>query len=134
MAEKTCPDLDELRQFALGQSAPARFDAVASHVEACAGCHDRLAQLDASTDELLDRLPRVRAARQSRGDNGENWSNAILACEDLRQWGATRIAADVPDRMPGYGLITLQGEPPGTAAQAFMEVIRNLAGQATAIA
>ncbi|MDR7296372.1 DNA-binding transcriptional LysR family regulator [Pelomonas aquatica] len=59
---------------------------------------------------------------------------AALVEKYVRRGLLTRIAADVPDRMPGYGLITLQGEPPGTAAQAFMEVIRNLAGQATAIA
>jgi len=29
--------------------------------------------------------------------------------------------------MPDFGLITLQGEPPSTAALAFMDVIRNMA-------
>jgi DNA-binding transcriptional LysR family regulator len=59
---------------------------------------------------------------------------AALVEKYVRRGLLTRIAAEVPDRMPGYGLITLQGEPPGTAAQAFMEVIRNLAGQAIAAA
>ena len=40
----------------------------------------------------------------------------------------TRIAADLPERMPDYGLITLQGEPPSPAALAFRDVIRVLAG------
>lgn len=59
---------------------------------------------------------------------------AALVEKYVRRGLLTRIAAEVPDRMPGYGLITLQGEPPGTAAQAFMEVIRNLAEQAIASA
>ena len=59
---------------------------------------------------------------------------AALVEKYVRRGLLTRIAAEVPDRMPGYGLITLQGEPPGTAAQAFMEVIRNLAEQAIAVA
>ena len=59
---------------------------------------------------------------------------AALVEKYVRRGLLTRIAAEVPDRMPGYGLITLQGEPPGTAAQAFMEVIRNLTEQAIATA
>jgi DNA-binding transcriptional LysR family regulator len=37
-----------------------------------------------------------------------------------------RIAAELPDRMPDYGLITLQGELPSSAALAFMDVIRKM--------
>jgi DNA-binding transcriptional LysR family regulator len=59
---------------------------------------------------------------------------AALVEKYVRRGLLARIAAEVPDRMPGYGLITLQGEPPGTAAQAFMEVIRNLTEQAIATA
>ena len=45
----------------------------------------------------------------------------------VRRGLLTRIAAELPDRMPDFGLITLQGEPPGTAVLAFMDVIRNMA-------
>ncbi len=59
---------------------------------------------------------------------------AALVDKYVRRGLLTRIAAELPDRMPDYGLITLQGEPPSTAVEAFMDVIRNLADQTIAIA
>ncbi|KQV96919.1 LysR family transcriptional regulator [Rhizobacter sp. Root1221] len=55
---------------------------------------------------------------------------AALVDKYVRRGLLTRIAAELPDRMPDFGLITLQGEPPGTGAQAFIDVIRTLANQA----
>ena len=55
---------------------------------------------------------------------------AALVDKYVRRGLLTRIAAELPDRMPDFGLITLQGEPPSTAVQAFKDVIRNLADQA----
>ncbi|WP_295531192.1 LysR family transcriptional regulator [uncultured Pseudacidovorax sp.] len=52
---------------------------------------------------------------------------AALADKYVRRGLLTRIAADLPNRMPDFGLITLQGEPPSTAVLAFMDVIRNMA-------
>lgn len=52
---------------------------------------------------------------------------AALADKYVRRGLLTRIAADLPNRMPDFGLITLQGEPPGNAVLAFMDVIRNMA-------
>lgn len=52
---------------------------------------------------------------------------AALADKYVRRGLLTRIAADLPNRMPDFGLITLQGESPSTAVLAFMDVIRNLA-------
>lgn len=52
---------------------------------------------------------------------------AALVDKYVRRGLLTRIAAELPDRMPDYGLITLPGEPPSTAVQAFKDVIRNLA-------
>lgn len=54
---------------------------------------------------------------------------AALVDKYVRRGLLTRIAAELPDRMPDFGMITLQGEPPSTAAQAFMDVMRQLAGQ-----
>lgn len=45
----------------------------------------------------------------------------------VRRGLLTRIAAELPDRMPDFGLITLQGTPPSTAVLAFTEVIRHMA-------
>jgi DNA-binding transcriptional LysR family regulator len=43
-----------------------------------------------------------------------------------------RIPVELPDRMPDYGLITRLGEPPTPSAQAFMEVMREIAGSSAA--
>jgi DNA-binding transcriptional LysR family regulator len=39
-----------------------------------------------------------------------------------------RIPVELPDRMPDYGLMTRLGETPTAAAQAFMAVLRGMAG------
>lgn len=52
---------------------------------------------------------------------------AALVDKYVRRGLLTRIAADLPDGMPDFGLITLQGEPPSPAAVAFMDVIRRMA-------
>ena len=52
---------------------------------------------------------------------------AALVDKYVRRGLLTRIASELPDRMPDSGLITLQGEAPSTAVLAFMDVIRNMA-------
>ncbi|WPH23599.1 LysR family transcriptional regulator [Variovorax paradoxus] len=52
---------------------------------------------------------------------------AALVDKYVRRGLLTRIAAELPNRIPDFGLITLQGEPPSTAVLAFMDVIRNMA-------
>ena len=54
---------------------------------------------------------------------------AGLVDKYVRRGLLTRIAAELPGRMPDFGLITLQGEPPSPAALAFMDVIRAMADQ-----
>jgi DNA-binding transcriptional LysR family regulator len=55
---------------------------------------------------------------------------AALVEKYVRRGLLARIAAQLPDRMPDFGLITLQGERPNTAVQAFLDVIRHLAAPA----
>ncbi|KQU81181.1 LysR family transcriptional regulator [Rhizobacter sp. Root16D2] len=55
---------------------------------------------------------------------------AALVDKYVRRGLLARIASELPDRMPDFGMITLQGEQPSTSVQAFMHVIRTLAGQA----
>lgn len=52
---------------------------------------------------------------------------AALVDKYVRRGLLTRIAAELPHRMPDFGLITLQGESPSTAVLAFMDVIRDMA-------
>ncbi|APW39394.1 LysR family transcriptional regulator [Rhodoferax koreense] len=58
---------------------------------------------------------------------------AALVDKYVRRGLLTRIAADLPDHMPDFGLITLQGEPPSPAALAFMDVIRTIADHDSAL-
>ncbi|WP_438270446.1 LysR family transcriptional regulator [Roseateles chitinivorans] len=55
---------------------------------------------------------------------------AALVDKYVRRGLLTRIASELPNRMPDFGLITLQGEPPSTAVLAFMDVIRDIAEKA----
>jgi DNA-binding transcriptional LysR family regulator len=41
----------------------------------------------------------------------------------------TQIPIELPDRMPDYGMLTRLGEPLAPATQAFMEVLRQVAGR-----
>lgn len=91
----SCPDSGELREFALGRGEPARFDALAAHVESCAHCQQRLDELDGSADELIDQLGRLRTASRVDRACGETWSQEVL--ENVSRSGQvrSRITADV---------------------------------------
>lgn len=54
---------------------------------------------------------------------------AALVEKYVRRGLLTRIAAELPDRMPDYGLMTLQSELPSPAALAFMDVVRGIANR-----
>jgi DNA-binding transcriptional LysR family regulator len=53
---------------------------------------------------------------------------AALVDKYVKKGLLTRIGVELPDRMPDYGLITRLGEPPTPAAQAFIEVLKEIAG------
>lgn len=54
---------------------------------------------------------------------------AALVSRYISKGLLTRIPVELPDRMPDYGLITRLGEPLTPAAQAFIEVLREMAGR-----
>jgi serine/threonine protein kinase len=93
--EASCPDPLELREFALGRGDPARFDALADHVEGCTFCQHQLDELDGSTDELVDQLGRLRIASHIDDVGGEPWSQAILASVSKSGQVGSRITVDV---------------------------------------
>ncbi len=93
--EPSCPDSVELREFALGRGNPARFDALADHVEGCASCQHQLDEWDGSTDELVDQLGRLRTASHLGDVSEEPWSQAILASVSQTGHVRSRITADV---------------------------------------
>jgi serine/threonine protein kinase len=81
----SCPNPEQLHQFALGLGDSQDFDSMARHVEGCADCLDQLDGLDGSNDELVGRLGRLRTATSVEGGGDERWARAILDA---------RIAAD----------------------------------------
>lgn len=54
---------------------------------------------------------------------------AALVSRYISKGLLTRIPVELPDRMPDYGLITRLGEPLTPAAQAFIDVLREMAGR-----
>jgi serine/threonine protein kinase len=95
VADRSCPDSAELREFSLGRGGPAQFDALVGHVEECAECQQRLGAWDGSTDVLVDRLSRLRDVPLIIDNGRDRWSQAIL--DGVRDSGhlSSRIAADV---------------------------------------
>jgi serine/threonine protein kinase len=107
VADRSCPDSVELREFALGHSDAARFDSLAWHVEACAACQQRLEELDGATDDLVERLGRLRIGSDADINGGDVWSQAIIANVSTSGDIRSRIAADV-----GRDLARRLGEGP----------------------
>jgi serine/threonine protein kinase len=95
MSHQSCPGSVELREFALGRTDPAKFDTLAGHVEACAGCQERLDDLDGSTDVLVDRLSQLRTASDLDNTAGDPWSDLIIESVSPSGQVRSRIAADV---------------------------------------
>jgi|GEM_PF-878937 len=84
MTTSPCPNHQTLASFAHGQLASDAWDAVASHVEDCPTCQDRLDQIEADADGLvtqLQQLPALPAASQGAPDP---WASAILDRAALR--------------------------------------------------
>jgi len=94
VTERFCPDSEQLHEFVLGLGDTARFDAVARHVESCADCQNRLEALDASTDQLVNQLARLRTSARNSLNAGESLSPAILEPIVRSRPVDTRIAAD----------------------------------------
>ena len=53
MAVSSCPKVDELRAFALGDLGDAIFAGIAAHVEQCRACEEQLQHFDDYTDGLV---------------------------------------------------------------------------------
>jgi serine/threonine protein kinase len=95
LAERSCPDSVELGKFALGRGNQAPFDALAAHVESCADCQRRLEGFDASADELVDHLGRLRTTSPVNDQGRDPWSEAIIGSVQKSGQVCSRISADV---------------------------------------
>lgn len=98
MTDPLCPNQDVLQEFAIGRVAGAQWETVASHVEACSSCQNRLELLDASEDDLVEQLQQLNTPAQL-GDTGhetggEPWAQAVLELKSGARRTGSQIHAD----------------------------------------
>lgn len=96
MSQSVCPDLEELRGFAVGRIADGRWEAIAHHIEVCPQCHDRLEEFDGSDDELIDQLHQLPATLSESGSMSpdESLAKAVMALTTAGRRSGSQIAAD----------------------------------------
>lgn len=92
MLNDSCPGHEALRGFAFGWVSGSRFDSIATHLERCPDCFDRLARLDGDRDELLDQLHQLPASDVGQSTLTQPWASAVLHPEGRR---GQRMIADV---------------------------------------
>ena len=56
----TCPPLDQLKSFAVGDLSAAGLERIAAHAAECEKCDAALRELDAHADELVGQLKRLQ--------------------------------------------------------------------------
>lgn len=94
MADRSCPESQQLAEFVLGRGEAAQFESVARHVEGCNDCQRQLEQLDASTDQLVGQLGRLRHAAPAPSNGSDALAATIAAIVSHSGLHDTRIAAD----------------------------------------
>src|SRR4029450_10839851 len=78
MTTSSCPNHQTLASFVHGQLASDAWDAVASHVEDCPTCQDRLDQIEADADGLVTQLQQLPALPAPAQRAPDPWASAIL--------------------------------------------------------
>jgi len=79
MPESHCPEPEALRAFAIGAVGGADWESIASHLDACASCLDRLQGLDGSTDVLVERLRELPPTPADPSARDESYARAVVA-------------------------------------------------------
>ncbi len=93
MPQQICPSPEALQNFALGRSTGVEFETIASHIELCPTCLNRLEVLDKPDDPLLVQLQRLPTTSFSELSEIEQiLASAVLS--GLAGSGSVRIAAD----------------------------------------
>src|SRR4051812_2801716 len=75
----SCPDSSVLQAFALGDLPEGDWEAVAGHLEHCAGCSNQLQQFDHSADELVTQLKHLPPTDPNAPDAGDGAQFEALA-------------------------------------------------------
>jgi serine/threonine protein kinase len=94
VTERSCPNLEQLRELAFGLVDSPGIENVAEHVESCATCQDRLEQLETSTDPLIGRLGKLRTALRDDLIDSEPLAQTIISRVSRDRRIDSRITAD----------------------------------------
>jgi tRNA A-37 threonylcarbamoyl transferase component Bud32 len=124
MREASCPGLDELKRFAIGDLDERTFARIAEHVEHCPNCETSLRSLEAHTDPL------VTALRQPVRMECEAVPDALLnAAQSALTAAAVATNSNAPRRVGKFDLREELGSGSfGTVFRAFdMELEREVA-------
>ncbi len=95
MPEVFCPQPDALQAFASGAVRSEEWEAIATHLDSCPQCQQRLEAVEAkggNADELVTRLRGLRPDNSTAG--AAELGDAVLARSVLRDAGGPSITAD----------------------------------------
>ena len=95
VTERFCPSAEHLRDLALGLGDSTHLNTILQHVEGCEDCQSQLEHLDESTDQLVDRLGKLRTTAtrlEQAGD--ESLAQAIISVVTQPGRIDSRISAD----------------------------------------
>src|SRR5262245_55417432 len=76
-----CPDSPTLQAFAVGKLGGSEWESVATHVEGCGDCLQRLDRLDASTDPLVDQLHELPEVSPEALTENRTWASTVLVAD-----------------------------------------------------
>jgi tRNA A-37 threonylcarbamoyl transferase component Bud32 len=94
VTERQCPDPQELHDLALGLGNAATFDAILQHIENCEACQDQMGRLDNSTDQLVERLGKLRTATSHERSGDESFAESIISAVSRPDRSESRITID----------------------------------------
>jgi eukaryotic-like serine/threonine-protein kinase len=95
MPETVCPEIDQLRAFAVGMVSGGRWESIAAHVEGCADCLSRLEKLDGAADELVGQLKTMPAGSSAQNGENDRWVSSVLTDRATDGRRGRQVVADV---------------------------------------
>ena len=100
MSHTTCPTVETLSAFALGELPEPELSAVAEHLDCCVECAEQAARFDRVTDPFVSELKRVPSLAPTPNARQRRWSAKArrpsrtaatsTSCNTLHGAGSTR--------------------------------------------
>lgn len=93
MTERDCPSPETLQQLVLGLGNPADWDAIATHVDTCKRCQERVQQIETRSDPLVSQLAHLRSSSVAPPADTD-LVQAVISGLNHSVCGESRIVAD----------------------------------------